>query len=42
MTATNSTYNTYIAYRSPYGETGVIDLPGVTQEDDIAVLLYED
>lgn len=42
MTATNSTYNTYIAYRSPYGETGVIDLPGVTQEEDIAVLLYED
>lgn len=42
MTATNSTYDTYIAYRSPYGETGIIDLPGVTQEDDIAILLYED
>lgn len=42
MTATNSTDNTYIAYRSPYGETGVIDLPGVTREEDVAILLYDD
>lgn len=42
MTATNSTDSTYIAYRSPYGETGVIELPGVTQEEDVAILLYDD
>lgn len=38
----NPTDCTYIAYRSPYGETGVIDLPGVTNEEDVAILLYED
>jgi hypothetical protein len=41
-TASNPTYDTYIAYRSPYGETGIIDLPGVQNEADIAILLYDD
>lgn len=41
-TYSNPTDTTYIAYRSPYGETGVIDLPGVTNEEDIAILLYDD
>jgi hypothetical protein len=41
-TASNPTYDTYIAYRSPYGETGLIELPGVQNEEDIAVLLYDD
>lgn len=39
---TNSSDRTYIAYRSPYGETGIIELPGVEREEDIAVLLYDD
>jgi hypothetical protein len=38
----NSTDDTYIAYRSPYGDTGVIDLPGVQSESDVAILLYDD
>lgn len=41
-TAANPNYDTYIAYRSPYGETGIIDLPGVQNEDDISILLYDD
>lgn len=41
-TATNSTDSTYIAYRSPYGETGIVELPGVTSEQDVAILLYDD
>ena len=41
-TASNPTYDTYIVYRSPYGETGIIDLPGVQKEEDIAILLYDD
>jgi hypothetical protein len=41
-TASNPTYDTYIAYRSPYGETGIIELPGVQNEEDIAILLYDD
>lgn len=40
-TAVNSTYETYIAYRSRYGETGIINLP-VSSEDDFAILLYDD
>lgn len=42
VTASNPNYDTYIAYRSPYGDTGIIDLPGVQNEDDIAILLYDD
>lgn len=42
VTVANPNYDTYIAYRSPYGETGIIDLPGVQNEDDIAILLYDD
>ena len=41
-TASNPTDDTYIAYRSPYGETGIIELPGVTNEEDISILLYDD
>jgi hypothetical protein len=41
-TASNPTYDTYITYRSPYGETGIIELPGVQNEEDIAILLYND
>lgn len=41
-TTSNPTDNTYIAYRSPYGEAGLIDLPGVRSENDIAILLYDD
>jgi hypothetical protein len=41
-TYSNPTDNTYIAYRSRYNEYGVIDLPGVRSEDDVAILLYDE
>lgn len=40
-TYSNPTDRTYLAYRSPYGEAGVIDLP-VSREEDLAILLYDD
>lgn len=41
-TASNPTYNTYIVYRSPYGDTGIIELYDVAKEEDVAILLYDD
>jgi hypothetical protein len=38
----NPSDRTYIAYRSPYSETGLIELPGVEREEDIAILLYNE
>ena len=41
-TYSNPTDRTYIAYRSPYGEAGLIDLYSDVEEADIAILLYDD
>lgn len=37
----NPTYSTYLAYRSRFGETGIIELTNVQTEADIAILLYD-
>lgn len=41
-TASNPGSSTIIVYRSPYGETGLIDLYSSIDEDEVAILLYED
>lgn len=41
-TASNPGHSTIIVYRSPYGETGLINLYSSIDEDEIAILLYED
>lgn len=40
-TASNPSNSTIIVYRSPYGETGLINLYSSIDEDEIAILLYE-
>jgi hypothetical protein len=41
-TASNPGDYTIIAYRSPYGETGLINLYSSIDEDEVAILLYDD
>lgn len=38
----NPTYNTYVVYRSPYGETGIIELYAKQGSENIAIMLYEE
>jgi hypothetical protein len=40
-TASNPGSYTIIVYRSPYGETGLINLYSSIDEDEVAILLYE-
>lgn len=41
-TASNPGNSTIIAYRSQYGETGLINLYSSIDEDEVAILLYDD
>jgi hypothetical protein len=41
-TASNPGNYTLVLYRSPYGETGIINLYSAVDEDEVVILLYED